>query len=74
MSHHDARYRFQVISPIVGCCCQTPLQLADPTQLQWVGVGVDFVFTRKEGRKKEKRRRRIITHTLLLAAGMTLHV
>ena len=22
--------------------CQTPLQLADPTQLQLVGVGVDF--------------------------------
>ena len=27
------------------------LQLADPTQLQVVGVGVDFVFWRKEGRK-----------------------
>ena len=28
--------------------CQTPLQLANPTQLQLVGVGVDFVFLRKE--------------------------
>ena len=28
--------------------CQTPLQLADPTQLQLVGVGVDFVFPLEE--------------------------
>ena len=33
--------------------CQNPLQLADPTQLQLVEVGVDFVFPRKEGRRKE---------------------
>ena len=26
--------------------CQTPLQLANPTQLQLVGEGVDFVFPR----------------------------
>ena len=32
--------------------CQTPLQLADPTQLKLVGVGVDFVFP-QEGRKEE---------------------
>ena len=34
-------------------CCQTPLQLANPTQLQLVGEGVDFVFPRimKEGRR-----------------------
>ena len=32
--------------------CQTPLQLANPTQLQLVWVGDDFVFPRKkEGRK-----------------------
>ena len=33
--------------------CQTPLQLANPTQLQLVGEGVDFVFPwkkKKEGR------------------------
>ena len=29
--------------------CQTPLQLADPTQLQFVGVGVDFVFPLDRG-------------------------
>ena len=41
--------------------CQTPLQLANPTQLQLGWVGVDFVFQRKkeerrkeEGRKKKK--------------------
>ena len=36
--------------------CQTPLQLANPTQLQLVGEGVDFVFPRKkeEGRKEEE--------------------
>ena len=32
--------------------CQTPLQLANPTQLQLVWVGVDFVFPwKKEGRR-----------------------
>ena len=31
--------------------CETPLRLADPTQLQLVGVGVDFVFPWKEGSK-----------------------
>ena len=32
--------------------CQTPLQLENPTQLQLVGEGVDFVFPwkKKEGR------------------------
>ena len=44
--------------------CQTPLQLANPTQLQLVGEGVDFVFLRKEegrkeGRKKEGRNPRL---------------
>ena len=38
--------------------CQTPLQLANPTQLQLVVVGVDFVFPLEEedeeGRKEEK--------------------
>ena len=36
--------------------CQTPLQLANPTQLQLVGEGVDFVFQGKteKGRKKEE--------------------
>ena len=48
---------------ISGRYCQTPLQLANPTQLQLVGVGADFVFLleekegknegRKEGRKEE---------------------
>ena len=36
--------------------CQTPLQLANPTELQLDGVGVDFVFpchnNKKEGRSK----------------------
>ena len=36
------------------CFCQTPLRLADPTQLQSVGVGVDFVFPRREGSRKEE--------------------
>ena len=31
---------------------QTPLQLTNQTQLQLVGVGVDFVFL-QEGRKEE---------------------
>ena len=36
--------------------CQTPLQLANPTQLQLDGEGVDFAFPRKkEGRKEEGR-------------------
>ena len=34
--------------------CQTPLQLANPTQLQLVREGVDFVFPWKEGRKKKE--------------------
>ena len=42
--------------------CQTPLQLANPTQLQLVGVGVDSVFPRK---KKEGSRR----NNLHLASG-----
>ena len=35
--------------------CQIPLQLANPTQLQLVRAGVDFVFPRKkkEGRRKK---------------------
>ena len=37
--------------------CQTPLQLADPTELQLDGVGVDFVFPYH---KKEEEG---ITHT-----------
>ena len=39
--------------------CQTPLQLANPTQLQLVGVGVDTVFPRKkeEGRRKKEGRK-----------------
>ena len=32
--------------------CQTPFQLADPTQLQLNGVGIDFVFPWKEGRRE----------------------
>ena len=34
--------------------CQTPLQLADPTQLQLAGEGVDFVFPQEEQRRKEQ--------------------
>ena len=34
--------------------CQTPLQLADPTQLQLVEVGVDFVFPRKKKREPSR--------------------
>ena len=42
--------------------CQTPLQLANPTQLQLVGEGVDFVFPRKkEGSRKKKKKEG--THT-----------
>ena len=32
-------------------CFQSPFQIEDPTQLQLVWVGIDFVFP-KEGRKK----------------------
>ena len=54
------------IITLINCYfCLTPLQLANPTQLQMVGEGLDFVFPqKKEG----------ITLTLLLAEGMTLHV
>ena len=34
--------------------CQTPLQLANPTQLQLVGEGVDFVFPRKKEEEEEE--------------------
>ena len=37
--------------------CHTPLQLANPTQLQLFGEDIDFVFPRKkeaEGRKEEE--------------------
>ena len=34
--------------------CQTPLQLADPTQLQLVGKGDDFVFPWRKKKKKKK--------------------
>ena len=37
--------------------CQTLLQLANPTQLQLVGEGVDFVFPRKEGRKEGRKKK-----------------
>ena len=30
--------------------CQTPLQIANPTQIQLVGEGVYFVFPLEEGR------------------------
>ena len=36
--------------------CQTPLQLANPTQLQLVGVGVDFVFQLEEEEEEEGRK------------------
>ena len=29
-------------------CCQTPPQLANPTQLQLIWVGVDFVFLEEQ--------------------------
>ena len=36
--------------------CQTPLQLANPTQLQLVGVGVDVVFPwKKEGTQTRRK-------------------
>ena len=58
------------ISLPVSLYCQTPFQLANPTQLPLVGVGVDFIFPleEEEGRKKEE-----ITLTQLLAEGVTLH-
>ena len=31
--------------------CQTPLQLANPTQLLLVGVGVEFVIPKKKNKK-----------------------
>ena len=34
--------------------CQTQLQLENPTQLQLVWVGVDFVFPRKNNKKNKK--------------------
>ena len=37
--------------------CQTPLQLANPTQLQLVGERVDFDFPRKK--KKEERKEEV---------------
>ena len=36
--------------------CQTPIKLADPTQLQFVGVGVDFVFPCHKKTKNEEGR------------------
>ena len=41
-----------LIQYLLSHFCQTPLQLANPTQLQSVGEGVDFVFPREEGRKE----------------------
>ena len=38
---------------ILSQFCQTPLQLANPTQLQLVWVGVDFVFPRKNNKNKK---------------------
>ena len=45
---------FSPLAEIVSsnCCCQTPLHLANATQLQLVGVGVDFSHGKKEGRKE----------------------
>ena len=40
---------------IYSLFCQTPLQLANPTQLQLVWVGVDFVFPRKKNKKNKKK-------------------
>ena len=37
-----------LIQYLLSHFCQTPLQLANPTQLQLVGEGVDFVFRRKK--------------------------
>ena len=42
-------------------CKAKPLQLANPSQLQLVGVGVDFVFPLK-GRKEEEGRRKKNPH------------
>ena len=53
LSPHGSHYSYP--SKRRDCFCQTPLQLANPTQLQLVGVGVDFVYPRK---KKEGRRRK----------------
>ena len=36
----------------VACFCRTPLQLANPTELQLDGVGVDFVFPLSQLRAK----------------------
>ena len=44
----------QSVIEVVEGFCQTPLQLANPTQLQLVGEGVDFVFQRKKKKKKEE--------------------
>ena len=54
-----------------NACCQTSLQLADPTYLQLVGVGVDFVLPLEEEGRKEGRRRRTLTKAL--AEGVTLY-
>ena len=49
---------FVLIVPMMVCFykqyCQTPLQLANPTQLQLVGVGVDFVFPREEEEQQQQ--------------------
>ena len=42
---------FFVTSFNFSCFCQTPLQLANPTQLQLVGEGVVFVFPQKKKKK-----------------------
>ena len=40
-----------------SCCswfCQTPLQLANPTQLQLVGEGVDFVLPLSQQQEQQE--------------------
>ena len=41
-------------SKLKYCNCQTPRQLANPTQLYLVGEGVDFVFPRKKKKNKKE--------------------
>ena len=60
-----------VLNLVTHYHCQTPLQLTNQTQLQLVGVGVDFVFP---CHKKKEEGRKGRTPTQLLSEGMTLHV
>ena len=57
MGHPVSTQIFHLLTPYILTYCQTPLQLANPTQLQLVWVGVDFVFPRKKEEEEGRRRK-----------------